>query len=123
MFALIYLQTTLNVFQIPTIQDQLDIDPKYIYYHTDSKVVLCYIYNRTNVSILTSATDCSRFTKSHHQNNSQNYTDQATRPIAVENMKIVHGFVVQNDGSCRVKTMTRQKHPIMTNKFYKSLTS
>lgn len=29
------------------IQDQLDIDPKDIHYHTDNKVVLGYIYNKT----------------------------------------------------------------------------
>lgn len=29
------------------IQDQLDIDPKDIHYHTDNNVVFGYIYNRT----------------------------------------------------------------------------
>ncbi|XP_065944078.1 uncharacterized protein [Magallana gigas] len=75
------------------IQHQLDIDPKDIHYHTDSKVVLGYIYNRTKrfytyvsnrvqqIHKVSSPEQWSYVPSEH------NPADQSTRPIAVENMK------------------------------------
>lgn len=75
------------------IHDQLDIDPKDIHYHTDSKVVLGYNYNRTKrfytyvsnrvqqIHKVSSPEQWS-FVPSEH-----NPANQTTRPIAVENMK------------------------------------
>lgn len=75
------------------IHDQLDIDPKDIHYHTDSKVVLGYIYNRTK-RFYTYVSN--RVQKIHKVSSPEQWSyvpsehnpaDQSTRPIAVENMK------------------------------------
>lgn len=75
------------------IQDQLDIDPKDIRYHTDSKVVLGYIYNRTKrfYTYVSSRVQQIHKVSSPEQwsyvPSEHNPVDQATRPITVENMK------------------------------------
>lgn len=92
------------------IQDHLDIDPKDIHYHTDNKIVLGYIYNRTK-HFYTYV--CNRVQLIHKVSSPEqwvmvlqhNLADQETRPIAIENVKnTVDGLVVQNDGFFRIKT-------------------
>lgn len=75
------------------IKEQLDIDPKEMHFHTDSKVVLGYIYNRTRrfYTYVSNRVEKIHKVSSPEQwsyvPSEHNPADQATRPVSVESMK------------------------------------